>query len=110
MQRYGFKLFLKDENENTIKEYKKRHDEIWPEMLEILDKAGIKNYSIWNSGKVLFGYYECEDKDYADKVQTESKIVDKWNYYMEDLLESKKNNKGKLVPVIEPMEMMFYKK
>jgi len=108
MQRYGFKLFLKDEN--TVEEYKDRHDEIWPEMLEILDKAGIKNYSIWNSGRILFGYYECEDKNYADKVQAESEIVDKWNHHMEDLLESKENEKGKLVPVIEPMDLMFYKK
>lgn len=107
MKRFGFKLFLK--NENTIEEYKKRHDEIWPEMLEVLDNAGIKNYSIWNSGKVLFGYYECEDKEYADKVQAESEIVAKWNDYMEDLLKSKKNDDGKLVPVIEEMELMFYK-
>lgn len=108
MQRFGFKLFLKDEN--TVEEYKKRHDEIWPEMLEILDKAGIKNYSIWNSGKTLFAYYECKDKEYADQVQAESEIVSKWNHYMEDLLESEKDENGKLVPVIEQMEQMFYKK
>ena len=27
-------------------EYKKRHDNIWPEMKEVLAKAGIVNYSI----------------------------------------------------------------
>ncbi|TDO90050.1 L-rhamnose mutarotase [Halanaerobium saccharolyticum] len=108
MQRFGFKLFLKDES--TTEEYKKRHDEIWPEMLEVLDKAGIKNYSIWNSGRELFGYYECQDGEYADRIQAESEIVAKWNHYMEDLLVSEENEEGKLVPVIEPMELMFYKK
>lgn len=108
MQRYGFKLFLKDEA--TVPEYKKRHTEIWPEMIEVLDKAGIKNYSIWHSGKVLFGYYECEDKVYADQFQAESKVVAKWNHYMQDLLVSEKDDSGRLVPVIETMELMFYKK
>ena len=31
-------------------EYKKRHDNIWPEMKEVLAKAGIVNYSIWMQG------------------------------------------------------------
>ena len=41
-------------------EYKKRHDNIWPEMKEVLADAGIVNYSIWMQGEELFGYYECE--------------------------------------------------
>ena len=41
-------------------EYKKRHDNIWPEMKEVLANAGIVNYSIWMQGEELFGYYECE--------------------------------------------------
>jgi L-rhamnose mutarotase len=28
-------------------EYRKRHDEIWPEMVEILHEHGAKNYSIF---------------------------------------------------------------
>ena len=36
-------------------EYKKRHDNIWPEMKEVLAKAGIVNYSIWMQGEELFG-------------------------------------------------------
>ena len=38
-------------------EYKKRHDNIWPEMKEVLADAGIVNYSIWMQGEELFGYY-----------------------------------------------------
>ena len=108
MQKVGFKLFLKDDA--SIEEYKKRHDEIWPEMLEVLDKAGIKNYSIWNSGRELFGYYECENTEKADRVQSESDVVAKWNVHMEDLLVSKEDKEGNLVPVKESMELMFYKK
>jgi L-rhamnose mutarotase len=31
----------------NIAEYKKRHDEIWPELSQALKEAGISNYSIY---------------------------------------------------------------
>ena len=68
-------------------EYIRRHDEIWPEMIETLKAAGIKNYTIWNVGDTLFGYYECEmGAEYAAAVQKNSPVVDKWNEYMKDIL------------------------
>jgi len=68
-------------------EYVKRHDEIWPEMLALLKQAGICNYSIWNTGDELFGYYECAlGAEHAAKVQRESPIVDRWNAYMKDVM------------------------
>lgn len=68
-------------------EYIRRHNEIWPEMLEVLHGAGIANYTIWNTGDTLFGYYECEKgADYAARVQAESPVVDRWNEYMRDVL------------------------
>ena len=69
-------------------EYKKRHDEIWPEMKELLKSAGIANYSIWNVDDELFGYYECEKGvEFAAKVQAESPVVQRWNEYMKDVME-----------------------
>ena len=68
-------------------EYKKRHDNIWPEMKEVLADAGIVNYSIWMQGEELCGYYECEKGvEYAAKVQAESNVVKKWDEYMKDIL------------------------
>ena len=58
-----------------LEEYKKRHDEIWPEMTEVLNQAGIHNYTIWNLRDELFGYYECEDLDFALRYQAESPVV-----------------------------------
>ena len=69
-------------------EYKRRHDEIWPEMVELLKSAGICNYTIWSDGDLLFGYYECEKGiEFAEKTQANSPIVDRWNEYMKDILE-----------------------
>ena len=44
-------------------EYRRRHDEIWPEMTEALGRAGFRNYSIFRHGLTLFGYFECDDLD-----------------------------------------------
>ena len=69
-------------------EYKRRHDEIWPEMVEVLKAAGICNYTVLLTGEELFGYYECEKGvTYAEKVQAESPVVSRWNEYMKDILE-----------------------
>mgnify|MGYP003290302250 CR=1 FL=1 len=69
-------------------EYIKRHDKIWPEMVEVLKSAGICNYTIFANGDELFGYYECEKGiAYAEKVQAECPVVLRWNEYMKDILE-----------------------
>lgn len=69
-------------------EYVRRHNEIWPEMVAVLKSAGICNYTIYNTGDELFGYYECEKGvAFAEKTQAESPVVDRWNEYMKDILE-----------------------
>jgi L-rhamnose mutarotase len=83
-------------------EYIRRHDEIWPEMAEALKNAGISNYTIFCSGYDLFGYYECEKGiAYAEKAQAGSPIVDKWNKYMQDVLELEMDAKTGAQPKLE---------
>ena len=73
--------------EGMVKEYIKRHDEIWPEMVETLKAAGICNYTIWLDGSSLFGYYECEKgAEYALDYQAESEVVKRWNVSMDPIM------------------------
>ncbi len=84
MEKYAWKATVID---GKLDEYIKRHNEIWPEMLEVLSAAGIKNYTIWNVGNELFGYYECEKGvEYAARIQNESPVVERWNEYMKDVM------------------------
>ena len=88
-------------------EYKRRHDEIWPEMVELLKAAGIRNYTIWSDGDVLFGYYECEHGiEFAAKPQAGSPIVDKWHVYMDDALELEKDPVTGAQPKMQCMFLM----
>lgn len=84
MERFAWKAVVK---EGKLAEYKKRHANIWPEMKTVLKEAGIVNYSIWNVGNELFGYFECEKGIiFAEKQQAESHVVDQWNEYMKDVM------------------------
>ncbi|MBQ9424432.1 MAG: L-rhamnose mutarotase [Erysipelotrichaceae bacterium] len=84
MEKYAWKGLIA---QGRKEEYIRRHKEIWPEMIEVLKEAGIRNYTIWNVGDEVFGYYECEKgAEYAARVQAESPVVDRWNEYMEGVL------------------------
>lgn len=84
MEKYAWKAIVKD---GCLAEYRRRHDEIWPELVEVLKIAGIRNYTIWNVGNELFGYYECEKGvDFAAKTQAESPVVARWDKYMKDVM------------------------
>ncbi len=69
MKRNAFAMRLKPGCE---KEYKKRHDEIWPELKAELRKAGVSNYSIYLDPKTntLFAFQYVAD-DAADDTLAE---------------------------------------
>lgn len=102
MERYAWKAIVLD---GQLEEYKKRHDNIWPEMVEVLKKAGIRNYTIWNVGNELFGYYECDSVEEAARVQAESPVVDKWNEYMKDVMVMEMDPETGAQPL---MKQMFF--
>lgn len=84
MERYAWTAKILEGKKD---EYVRRHNEIWDELVAVLKEAGISNYTIWNTGDTLFGYYECEKGcAYAAKVQAESPVVDRWNDYMKDVM------------------------
>ena len=83
MERYAWKAIVR---EGMLDEYIKRHDEIWPEMKEMLHAAGIRNYTIWNVGNELFGYYECDSIAEAGRIQAESEVNARWDQYMRDVM------------------------
>ena len=67
-------------------EYLKRHDEIWPEMLDALRAAGISNYNIFRHGLTLFGYFETDDLA-ATRASLRASPVDKrWSEWMAPIM------------------------
>ena len=85
-------------------EYIRRHDAIWPEMSALLKEAGIRNYTIFANGNELFGYYECEKG--LSFAQAGSAVVDRWNEYMQDVLELEMDPETGAQPALEAVFRM----
>lgn len=102
MQRNGFLMKLKPGNEA---EYKRRHDQIWPELSRELAAAGVRDYAIYlhRESGTLFAHQLLTDGNSADELATKE-IVRKWWDYMADLMEVNPDNS----PVVTPLEEMFY--
>ena len=102
MIRKTFAMRLKP---GCAEEYKKRHDEIWPELKAELRKAGISNYSIYLDEKTntLFAFqYLAEDA--ADGELAQKDIVKKWWHFMKDIMETNADES----PVCDPLREMFH--
>ena len=54
-RRHGFALRVKSYRLETYKQY---HRNVWPEILDAISQAGVRNYSIFQKDDLLFGYYE----------------------------------------------------
>jgi L-rhamnose 1-epimerase len=103
MKRESFKMFLKPGFEN---EYEKRHNAIWPELKELLSKAGVSNYStFWDKEtNVLYAYQET-DGDGSSQDLGGTEIVKKWWAYMADVMETNSDNSPISVPLKEVFHM-----
>jgi L-rhamnose mutarotase len=82
-QRSAFVLHVKPER---IDDYVEAHRNVWPEMLEALRGAGIRNYSIFRDGNRVFGYFEADDLDAAARFLTEQPVCTRWQDTMAELL------------------------
>lgn len=60
-------------------EYMRRHQEIWPEMVEALREASIRNYSIFRFGLTLFGYFETDDIEKTREYLANSEANERWS-------------------------------
>lgn len=67
-------------------EYKKRHDEIWPDLSADIRASGMLNYSIFRYGLTLFGYFECEDLNYAIAYLGKSDANRRWQEWMAPIM------------------------
>lgn len=86
-------------------EYRKRHDEIFPELARALKDAGVSDYSIWldaESGH-LFGILTRTD-DHTMDALPDKEIMKRWWKHMADIMATDADN----VPVQIPLKRVFY--
>ncbi|MXN64381.1 L-rhamnose mutarotase [Stappia sp. GBMRC 2046] len=102
MEKYAFKMKLRPGCED---EYRKRHDEIWPELVTLLKEAGISDYSIHLDRETgtLFAVLWRWDGHTMDRLPLDP-VMRRWWDHMADIMETKPDGE----PVAIPLETMFH--
>ncbi len=102
MEKYAFKMKL---NHGCEKEYRKRHDEIWPELITLLKQAGITDYSIHldEDTNILFGVLWRTDNHTMDNLP-HTDIMKRWWEHMADIMETHNDNQ----PVATELKTVFH--
>lgn len=102
MHRLAFKMKLKP---NVKEEYTKRHNQIWPELQQLLKDAGVSEYSIFidEDTNTLFAFQKVSGVGGSQDLASNA-IVQKWWAFMADIMEVNPDNS----PVSIPMEEVFY--
>ena len=85
MDRITFMMRVKD---GYQEEYMRRHEEVWPEVMEEHRRAGVSKMGIYMTGRDLFLYMEVDDYAKAVRVLNKSPIVLRWEEYMAPIMEA----------------------
>jgi L-rhamnose mutarotase len=85
-QRQGFVLRVRPER---VDAYVEAHRNVWPEMLQALRDAGIRNYTIFRTGNEMFGYFEAENLERAAEHLAAQEVNARWQDAMAELLEDR---------------------
>jgi L-rhamnose mutarotase len=90
MNRVGFMLKVKPDR---LEEYKRQHEQVWPDMLRALRDTGWHNYSLFvRDDGLLFGYFETPDSLAAAQARmAETEVNTRWQEFMAPFFESPNN-------------------
>jgi L-rhamnose mutarotase len=101
-EKYAFKMQL---NPGMEDEYRRRHDEIWPELVELLKEAGVADYSIHLDREtgILFGVlWRRTDHSMADLPS--HPVMKRWWAHMADIMATNPDQS----PVDKPLVTVFH--
>ena len=101
-ERHAFVMYL---NPGQRDEYKRRHDAIWPELVALLKRHGISNYSIHLDPATdrLFAYLERQ-KGFDAGALSSDPVMRRWWDHMKDLMRTHPDG----APVADPLDEVFY--
>lgn len=102
MEKIAFKMTLKP---GHLAEYRRRHDEIWPDLIAALKDAGISDYSIHHDAatNALFATLWRSDDHRMDALP-QAEVMQRWWAFMAPLMETHADGS----PVSEPLETVFH--
>lgn len=102
MSTHAFRMKLKP---GVAAEYRRRHDDLWPELAQALRAAGIYDYSIFLDEETLhlFAILKLEPNHRRDQLPQQP-VMQRWWDHMADLMEVEPSNR----PREWPLSLMFH--
>lgn len=96
------KTFIMILNPGCEGEYKRRHDDLWPRLKEVLKSHGVHNYSIslCRETRQLFGYAEIDSEAQWDSIAGTRECQEWWKY-MSDIMATNTDNSPKSTGLTE---------
>jgi L-rhamnose mutarotase len=103
MEKYAFRMRL---NPGCEAEYRRRHDEIWPELVALLKEAGVSDYSIHldRETNTLFGVLWRREDHGMDELPAHP-VMRRWWAHMADIMETHPDNAPVAVPLVSVFHM-----
>lgn len=103
MQNIAFKMKLKP---GFRDEYRKRHDEIWPELKDLLQNNGVYDYSIFldEETDILFAVQKQRTNQSSQDLGN-TEVVKRWWAYMSDIMETHADNSPVSIPLLPVFHM-----
>jgi L-rhamnose mutarotase len=101
-EKYAFKMQL---NPGMEAEYRRRHDEIWPELVALLKDAGVEDYSIHldrETGILFASLWRPVDHRMGDL--PDHPVMKRWWAHMADIMASNPDHS----PVEAPLVTLFH--
>jgi L-rhamnose mutarotase len=81
--------FLLKVRPEKVEEYKARHAQVWPEMLDALRETGWRNYSLFlRPDGLLVGYLEAEDFEKCVAGMKDHPVNARWQAEMSPFFEA----------------------
>jgi L-rhamnose mutarotase len=95
----AFRMKLKP---GAVDEYRRRHDELWPDLAEALSGAGIYDYSIFLDEETLhlFAVLKLRDGD-TSAALPDQPVMKRWWDHMADLMETEPGNRPREWPLVQ---------
>jgi L-rhamnose mutarotase len=103
MEKYAFKMHL---NPGMEAEYKRRHDAIWPELVDLLHQAGVSDYSIHldPDTHILFGVL-WRRSDHGMEALPDHPVMRRWWAHMADIMQTGLDKAPVSVPLVPVFHM-----
>lgn len=101
-ERYAFKMQL---HPGAEEEYRRRHDEIWPELAALLRQAGVSDYEIFLDPETLTLFAVLTRRsDHGMGALPQHPVMQRWWAHMADLMQTHPSHE----PIAKPLTRVFH--